>query len=652
MKINQILKYFDLFGTKCSFFVEKTPKLYSVIGGILSIMNICFCFLIFLYASLDDFLRMNPTVSISSIQPSYHQKIKFGEEKIWIPWRIKDYSNHFVNHTNLFYPFVYNYYSIRKSYGTGFEFRVKQLNYTLCNQTSFMNKSEIFYIDSSLDELYCIQMDDVIVGGDWTSDYISYIEFDLYLCKGGINYDINNPDCTRYENISNYLGKNNSLAMSLYYPIVQFKSNETINPMEVIYRERLYHISRYSNKIDRIFLQKNILKDDLGWLTNNYNVTSYWGLNSFTGDSYTIGKEKDLMNEGSTSRVYSFNIYIEPTINTYYRSYKKIYIILSESIPLIYIISFVFKLIAKFCKFHTINKKFSEFLFVNLKEKSDIFDKKIKELKELKEKSPSNYKKSNNHSNKNNINNNNPKYSNKNSNNFINENNEKNIENNNKLLIKKNSIIMNKLHQANEKSGKNNFHDNSLEILYNNRQKDLLSSKSLDHKDENNIARKTIKTYFNLRHKKEISYNEAKKKKRNSVKKISFVGNTQIRIQTVNKQKTEQNKHYVHKKLFPSRYYFYVIFIKNLDVLNKVKCVSKKFSKTYLFICKLLDIYSYLDLLRQFNVFKTCFLNDKSLSFIEKNRKINIGEMSFMKNIRECIENNNFHLFGKMKEEK
>ena len=86
MKINQILKYFDVFGTKCSFFVEKTPKLYSVTGGILSIMNICFCFLIFIYASLDDFLRMNPTVSMSSIQPRHYQKIRFGEEKIWIPW--------------------------------------------------------------------------------------------------------------------------------------------------------------------------------------------------------------------------------------------------------------------------------------------------------------------------------------------------------------------------------------------------------------------------------------------------------------------------------------------------------------------------------------------------------------------------------------
>ena len=652
MKINQILKYFDVFGTKCSFFVEKTPKLYSVTGGILSIMNICFCFLIFIYASLDDFLRMNPTVSMSSIQPRHYQKIRFGEEKIWIPWRIRDYSNHFVNHTNLFYPFVYNYYSIRKSYGTGFEFRVKQLNYTLCNQTSFINKSEIFYIDSSLDELYCIQMDDVDVGGDWTSEYISYIEFDLFLCKGGINYDINNPDCTKYENISNYLGENNSLVMSLYYPLVQFKSNETINPMEVIYRERIYHISRYTNKIDRIFLQKNILKDDLGWFTNNYNETSYWGLNSFSGDSYSTGIEKDLMNEGSTSRVYSFNIYIEPTINTYYRSYKKIYIILSESIPLIYIVSFLFKLIASFCKFHTINKKFSEFLFVNLKEKKDIFDKKIKELKEIKEKSPTFFKK-NSHNKNNNHNNNFSKYSNKNGNFLINsENNEKTIENNDKILIQKNSIIINKLHQTNVKEEKNNLQDNSLEILNNNKPKDLLSSKSLEHKDEHNIEKKAIKNYFNFKHKKEVSNDEAKKKKRNSVKKISFVGNTQIRIQTVYKQKTDQNKHFVHKKLFPSRYYFYVIFIKNLDVLSKAKCVSKKFSKTYLFICKLLDIYSYMDLLRQFNVFKTCFLNDKSLSYIEKNRKINIGEMSFMKNIRECMESNNFHLFGKMKEER
>ena len=92
MNVNQLLKYVDLFGKKCSFFVEKTPKLYSV---------------------ANDFRRIFPAVSISSVQPNDYHKIKFGKEKIWIPWRIRDYSNHFVNRTNIFYPLIYNYYSIK-----------------------------------------------------------------------------------------------------------------------------------------------------------------------------------------------------------------------------------------------------------------------------------------------------------------------------------------------------------------------------------------------------------------------------------------------------------------------------------------------------------------------------------------------------------
>jgi hypothetical protein len=30
-----IIKYVDLFGTKCTFYNDKMPKLYSVLGGIL-----------------------------------------------------------------------------------------------------------------------------------------------------------------------------------------------------------------------------------------------------------------------------------------------------------------------------------------------------------------------------------------------------------------------------------------------------------------------------------------------------------------------------------------------------------------------------------------------------------------------------------------
>ena len=637
MKARQILKYLDLFGKNCSFYVEKTPKLYSVTGGILSILTILICISIVIFTSLDDFKRISPIVTFSLIRPDKYQKIKFGKEKIWIPWRIRDYSNNFINHTNIFYPFIYNYYSINKSFGDGFELQVKQLNYTLCNQTSFINNSEIFYINSSLDELYCIDMDDIDIGGDWRSDYISYIKFDLYLCKEGIDYDENNPYCTKYENISDFLGKNNSLMMSLYYPIVQFKANDRINPMNIIYRERFYQISRYTNKIDRIFLQKNILIDDNGWFTNKYNEISYWGLNDFQGDSYITGDKKDIMNEGSSSRVYSVDIYIEPTINTYFRTYKKIYIIFSECIPLIYIVSFLFQLIANFCKFHTINKKFLEFLFVNVKSKSDLYEKKVKELKDLNEKSLNKIDKKIFHNNSfkklNNL--------------IINDKNDK-LMNVSNLSSQKNNIFFNKLQPPIIE--KIDLKDNSLEVLNHNKPKELLSDKSMDFKDNKNVGRPTIKSHLYLNNRKDTPQPEQErlKIKRKSARKMSLCENPDIRIQSLLKAPKTEYKHFVHKELFPSRYYFYAIFIKNLDVLNKTRCVSKKFSRSYMFLTRLLDIYSYFDLVRQFNVFKTYLLNENNLDFIERTKKINIGEISFMKNMKECFDNNNFRIFGRM----
>lgn len=63
---------------------------------------------------------------------------------------------------------------------------------------------------------------------------------------------------------------------------------------------------------------------------------------------------------------------------------------------------------------------------------------------------------------------------------------------------------------------------------------------------------------------------------------MSLVGNTKVQINSLFKhvQKNE-NRYIVHKKLFLSRYYFYVIFIKNLNILKKTMCVEKIFGNIY-----------------------------------------------------------------------
>ena len=129
-----ILKYMDLFGTKFTFYNDKKPCLYSVTGGILSVISILSCILSFIFFSLDDFNRKFPITSISSIPSEGYRKIKFGKEKIWIPWRIVDYNNNeYVNHTGILFPIIYYFSGIKNSKKKEFNLQQKILiiNYVM-----------------------------------------------------------------------------------------------------------------------------------------------------------------------------------------------------------------------------------------------------------------------------------------------------------------------------------------------------------------------------------------------------------------------------------------------------------------------------------------------------------------------------------------
>ncbi len=350
-------------------------------GGVLSSISILVCILTFIFFSSDDLNRKFPNTSTSSTYEGY-KKIKFGKEKIWIPWRIVDYNNNkFINHTGLLFPIIYYYSGYKNKQTKTFNLTTKILNYKLCSETSMANEDFFYHITVPLNELYCIDMEDLDMGGSWISEFIDYVQFDLYFCQDGINYNENNRKCSTINEIRNYIGINNSLEMDIYFPIVQYQPNNKTYPLIVIYRQHFYHISRYTNKIERLYLQQNILTDDLGWILKKESNYSYWGLNTINDDTYFNGEEKDLLIEGSNSRLYSFNIYLKPEVNHYKRNYKKLHFIISDFFPMAYIIFIVMKNISKIFKKAENNKKIMELLFENLKEKPIIFKKNLDQLK-------------------------------------------------------------------------------------------------------------------------------------------------------------------------------------------------------------------------------------------------------------------------------
>ena len=64
---HEILKYLDFFGTSFTFYIEKQRKLYTNLGGILSLLSLSLGIIVFIYINLEEFLHKNPisTTSIS-----------------------------------------------------------------------------------------------------------------------------------------------------------------------------------------------------------------------------------------------------------------------------------------------------------------------------------------------------------------------------------------------------------------------------------------------------------------------------------------------------------------------------------------------------------------------------------------------------------
>jgi len=579
------LKYIDCFGVTFNFYTEKSRKLYTAFGGLFTILSIIGGILYFICVEYDDFSHKEPISTISESKVN-NTKIKFLEEKIWIPWRIRDYNSKTINFTNLFYPIPFYYRGIYNKTKKALDLTHSVLNYSLCSETSMAKYKDLYSIDMDLEKLYCIEMDNVELGGAWESDYIFYVEFDLYICKNGINYDENNTNCSTYDKIIESAGEDNSFLFDIFLPIVHYQPFDKEKPLFVKYSNYFYHLSRFSNKIDRIFLKKYQLNDDNGWFVKQEIISSRWGFVSTSGDTYINGDKKDLANEGSSSRLFSFNIYINSDVVNYNRSYKKILLIISNGLPNINLIFAICRVISKIYGIALRRKKLSEFIFENTEKRPSLLSfSKNKILNE-------------------------------------NKNNADNTylclytlfeEGMNDLKKKKNSSI--------------NYHDkyNSDKNIYiysfknNNSFKQKISQNNLQNIKLKNHTNGNINIYKNNKYKNGISH------KNDNIEKT----------------------HYIHKKLFPFKYYLYSKLIKNNCFRKSSIILLQKFIHVYNFMCQMFDITSYIILQREFNNLKNTFILKKYKTIIGNKQKINVNAPFFNIDIEECLRLNNFSIFDK-----
>ena len=322
--MKNLLKICDIYGTEFHWYFDYKQKFYTYHGGIFSILSFFAWISILIIFGFEDFKREQSISSITNIPPSGDKIIKFGKQKLYIPWRIMDYGDTFINHIGILHPRIFYFTNKFNNKTQLMETNYKILNYSLCNETSMKDLGKDYLLHTNLDKLYCIDMDDLDMGGSWNSKFINYIRLDLNLCKGGINYSDNNTNCTKPEYLTSLYGEGNNWFFELLYPTIQFQPNNKKIPLFVLYNSLYYGLNTNSNKVDRVYLQENIFKDEKGWIfARPIRNRTYWGVSSIKSDFYTIGN-RDIFKYGSTSRLYSLKLYLDYSSVLYTRKYKKL----------------------------------------------------------------------------------------------------------------------------------------------------------------------------------------------------------------------------------------------------------------------------------------------------------------------------------------
>ena len=366
----KFLKYLDFFGIHFHFYVGNKRKLYTSYGGVISLVCVFFCFIIFLILSLKDLMHKNPISNMSSISQDGYHKVKFGKEKFWIPWRIVDYEKSFINFTNLLYPKIYIKKREKYSSGGGFIFQTIYVKYKLCNETDFEQRGKNYFLDVPSSELYCAEIDNLELGGGWNANFFNFLNIDIYICKDGHEYSENNDNCTSYEKIKSNYAKNNSWAFEYYYPIVEFQPTNYENPVLVIYKNHFYNFSNILNKEERLYIQEYVFTDDKGFIFNDELNSSFWGY--LSSDFDLLYSDGEILNRKHSSKLYSLSIFIDSGKVLYTRRYNKVYTIIANVFPIFNAVFFIFDCLTYMVKTIMTEKYLSELFFKRCNEQEKV----------------------------------------------------------------------------------------------------------------------------------------------------------------------------------------------------------------------------------------------------------------------------------------
>jgi hypothetical protein len=310
---SSLFKELDIFGVGYNFLVDGKNKKKTVGGALLSILYGFIFIALFFGFGMDLYQRKRPKVSFSTVIGEYHE-IPLSNKNFTYAYRVEDSVGKLVTDESIIYHNVH-YFKFTLVDGEWVNDFENILPNKRCREVAYTEEKEKYY-NISLNDWYCIDFDNVTLGGNWDGNFLHGFQINTNQCSNSTDRtNCSSQDVIKHSFQSDLTSSNyfySDMSLEVLASMDDFESPLKTN---LVNRYDILSLALTKRKVQTFKATKMI--NDVGWFFSEVNEF-------FMASSDTLTTDFSFKDIWSQDIVYSQFLYFGKKTETFNRSYTKI----------------------------------------------------------------------------------------------------------------------------------------------------------------------------------------------------------------------------------------------------------------------------------------------------------------------------------------
>ena len=346
------LKGFDYFASNYALFFLQNESYKTKSGGIITIATV-FLFAAFaFYLGLEIFYREKPIDTMIIVVNSLPNDINFA---VPFAFLLQDKTGTLVENAYSYLNASATYIDANNTNGVFTNNKMETMKMRYCNHTDYSPEILQAYIDMALDQAKCFDNQNVTLGGDFSGNYVKYINVLISPCQ---NSSENNFSCASQDLINEFL-KTTDIAIAMHHESLSYDSSQFQTPIKKLLIEDGNMMDRKICKQYKYYLQKFIIYSDSGLFISTQVVQTYYQIDRVVVD-YLINADDD-----PNPCLFKFLIQSSHNTRTQHRTYLKLSDVIAQVGGALNVYLIFFSQILKHLYQRKMNEKLMRHLFID-----------------------------------------------------------------------------------------------------------------------------------------------------------------------------------------------------------------------------------------------------------------------------------------------